>query len=1630
MRRVLVWIIALAIIGGGGYGIFQFWGSQPVKEEQVTRAPAVADVEIQTAASEPVREAIEAPEDRFVFKRLNISTAEELPEACLVFSDSLDASGSTRYEDYLRFDPEIEPGLVVRGEQLCIQGLQFASKYRVDVRKGMPSADGELLAFDEDIPLELQDRPSMVQFGAGLILPKESADGVPVTTVNVELLDIKVLRVGDRLLSQLRTGLIDERSLYSYDTYEIENEKGEVVWEGEMVVDSAKNESVQTIFNVRDAVVDWRPGVYLILATDSAEKEQIQRQSYYYGATAAQWIIDSDIGLTTFRGDDGLHVFTRSFQTAEPIRGVELALIARNNEELARVRTGEDGSAHFTAPLLRGAGGSEPVAVMAYGRDQDFNYLDLRRPSFDLTDRGVSGRAIPGSVDAYLYTDRGIYRPGERVHLITMLRDPDVIALDDLPLSISLLRPDGIEYRKWTSTDQESGIDYLEIPLSDSAPRGRWQAVAYVDSSGSPVGRASFDVQDFVPQRLAVDLNTQAVIWEPATELAVDVMSRFLYGAPASQLGGEAELKIMVDPNPYPDYPGYRFGRIKEMYRDSFTELDLPETDDEGKTIVLGEVPILEQTTLPLRARLRVSVYEPGGRVTQNEIYRPVRTSEAMIGIRPNFDGDRVRENTPADFEIVMLNKFGDRRGSSGLSYRVIREETHYQWYQVNERWQYEVIVRERELDAGTLDIGLEEPARVSQVLPWGQYRLLVTDSDNQIASSVRFYVGWGGSSPQGRPDRVAVSLDKETYSPGDVAMLDVRPPVAGKALLVVASDRIHETRLLNLSEDGGQVEIPVSQDWGTGVYVLVNVYKPLGPNSPQGPVRSIGLSWLGIDQSERTLSVDFEAPERVIPRQKISIPIKVSGLASGEPAYVTLVAVDVGILQLTKFQSPSPQDFYFGKRRLAVDIRDDYGRLITDADGAMGEIRAGGDAIGGAGLSVVPTKTVALFSDIVTLDRNGEAEIELTSPDLVGELRLMAVAMSSERVGSGERPLTVRDDVVADMTLPRFLAPGDNSQATVLLHNVDGPPGDYNLRVSVIEAVSTEGSNEFVQNVSLAEDERTLLKLPVDGVEPGIGTISLILEGPNDFRINRNWPIEVRPAQLPVSNEIVELMAPGATVELTAAQVEHFYDDTASLAMSISSTRGTDVPGLLRWLDRYPYGCLEQTVSRAFPLLYYNDLALLSSLETDEALSLRIQRAADRVVDLQTPNGGFGMWGPWDYEANAWLSVFAIDFLTQAKAQDHVVATDAIDRGLNWLRQMAGQSYRERWARSYAYYVLAREGAMNAGDLRYFADTELNSIENPLSAAHLAAALVEIGDRARARLAFDRALALSVGEESAVYEPTPYGSRLRDLSGVIAVAASVDETRVLPAVFDVVDDLDNRLEYTTTQEKAWMLFAAHELSDSAGRLDLDISGYDVSGNSDPVFITPSINELAGGVSVSNSGDRDIWRTVTLAGVPKEPLGQQSSGVTLRKSYLSLDGSPVNLSSVKQNDRLVVLLNGQMNDDTYREMIALDLLPAGWEIEGLLKPEDTGYLWLPPLTATTMSEARDDRFVAAFNIGSRFRESPEDKERRQPRFTLAYLVRATTPGTFVLPAARVEDMYGPRIFARTDEGRLVVTEAQ
>jgi uncharacterized protein YfaS (alpha-2-macroglobulin family) len=1586
------------------------------KSENFRAALNAYKASLELSANAQVRAAFDDLRSRQGFRIVGntVDSDSASPRACVEFSEQLVKRG-VDYAQYVTLDGKPPKAVEAKNNQICVEGLDHGGRYRLAIRAGLPSSVEENLEAPVELEVYVRDRSSTVRFtGDSFVLPSTARQGIPLVSINSDSAKLALYRIGDRNIAPLLAASQFLTQLDGYTASRVEDEIGELVWQGTVDIANQLNEEVITSIPLQEALPTRKPGIYVLTAVAANSTAE------NWDSRATQWFVVSDIGLSTFAGTDGLHVFARSLASAAPLAGVELQLLAKNNEILATAKTDADGRARFDAGLLKAGAAMAPAVIAAHTSDDDNVFLDMTRAGFDLSDRGVTGRPAPGPVDVLSWTERGIYRPGETVHVAALARDTEADAISGLPLTFIFLRPDGVEFRRMAVSSESLGGYAVDLPLLANSMRGTWSVAIHTDPKKPAIAQSSFLVDDFVPDRLDMTLTSDTTTLAPDGSATVNVEGRYLYGAPAAGLSLEGELVVTPTSN-HPDYPSYSFGLSDE---EDIEGVRVPfdglyPLDDDGLASIDVAITDMPSTTRLLNADVVLRLREGGGRAIERKLTLPVMPEGPVIGIKPEFEGD-VAENSTAAFNLIAIGPDARKQDLPAAKWKLVKLERNYQWYREGSSWRYEPITTTKLVADGTVDIKADGTA-LSLPVTWGSHRLEVEQGGS--VSSVDFDAGWFVSaSSTETPDALQVGLDKATYQVGDTARLKISPRFEGKVLVTVGTDALITSKVADVPAAGAEIELPVTADFGAGAYVTATLFRPGDAQESRMPARAIGITWLGVDPGADKLAVKIATPEKTLPRQPLDIPIEVAGAGIGEEAYVTVAAVDVGILNLTRYEAADPETYYFGQRRLGIELRDLYGRLIDGSLGATGTLRTGGDG-GEVALQGNPPKEklVAFFSGPVKLDASGKATVSFDIPQFNGTARVMVHAWSKTGVGHAQADVIIRDPVVVTASLPKFLAPGDESSLRLDIAATDAPDGTYTLVATGNGPVTVGG--EASNEVTLTSGKTTTLTLPLSAVNPGQGTIDVALTGAGGVAVSQSLDLPVRPPTLPIIQRQVIAVAPGKSLTVDGNLLADSLLDGASVSLNVTRADGLDVPGLLMALDRYPYGCAEQTTSRALPLLYFDELAKVSGLPEDPEIAKRVQDAIFRVLSYQSSSGSFGLWAPGS--ESLWLDAYVTDFLTRARERKFDVPEEALVQALQNLQNRIAydNDIRTRGNEiAYSLYVLARSRKASLSDLRYYADTMLGDFPTPLSKAHLAAALSLYGDSQRANSVFADASGMS---EQARLTPvsfsrSDYGSSLRDAAGVLALAA---ESRPMPPVVPILAKVVNEewkaKQTLSTQEQTWMLLAARALQEDDAGLQIDVNGADRTGAYAATI--PGEALLQAPVTVTNKGSDPISAAITTVAAPVEPPAVGGEGFEISRTYYTLDGEEANITEAMQNERYVVVLQVTEEDEWPAQLLVTDLLPAGFEIDNPSLVDSAAlanFEWIGQ-TETAHLEFRSDRFVAAVNRA----------EGENGTITLAYVVRAVTPGTYDLPAAAVEDMYRPQLSARTAAGGMTVSAA-
>ena len=1523
------------------------------------------------------------------------------PRVCAVFSERLVQTGV----DYTPFVRVAQRGLVVQASdsQLCLDGVEHGKRYDITLRAGLPSASGEVLHKDAAVQLYVRDRTPLVRFpGRAYVLPRSADAALPVETVNVDVIDLTLRRVSDRnLVSAIRESYFGV-PLGKYREDRFASTMAAEIWTGQGEVQNTLNTDMTTRLPMGEALADQPAGIYALSAS-------VPGQDPYDNPAAMQWFVLSDLGLSTRAGVDGMQVDVRRLGDATAAQGITLSLISRANAVLSTAVTDADGFAQFPAGLTRGTGSAQPALLMAEDGTQDVAFLPLTDPAFDLSDRGVEGHPPAPSVDTFLTTDRGAYRVGEVIHATALLRDETAHAITGLPVTAILSRPDGVEYARHLSQNAKAGGHVFALPLGAEVPRGAWRIDIKSDVDAAPLASQTVLVEDFLPERLDFTLSLPEAPLRlrdtPPLTVAVD----YLFGAPGSDLGVSGDLRLRAVRR-LAGWDGFQFGRHDRPFRTRTKTLDRVTTDAAGRAVMPLALPALtEPAGTPLEADITLRVRETSGRPVERNLRKAITPDAPLIGIKPAFT-DVLPEGAEARFDLIAVGPEG-KATPMPVRWTINKVETRYQWYRLSGNWQWEPTTRRTRVATGEALLG-EVPTPIGVPTDWGAYEVIVErDDGSYTASSLAFSSGWyGGDGATDTPDRLQMSLDAQSYDVGDTARLRLVADGDGVALISVLSNRVVARQVVEVSKGENLIPLEVSEGWGSGAYVTASVLRGMNVAAGEGPSRALGLVHAAVRPAQKALTVSMDVPD-VVDGQAgtFRAALKVAGVQEGETAYVTLAAVDVGVLNLTGFEAPDVTDHYFGQRRLGVELRDIYGRLIDGLNGAMGAVRSGGDAAAAAQIQSPPPteQLMAFFSGPITIGADGTAVVEIAKPAFNGTVKLMAVAWSDTGVGDTSANVIARDPVVIAASLPRFLAPADRARMLLELVHADGPAGEMGLEVKAQDGVVLEG---VPASVTLPQDGSLRLDIPVTARAVGDHRITVVLRTPDGRTLRKELTLPVRDndPQTAITRQFA--LGAGETFTFDSNVLTGLRQDTASATLTAGPMARFDVPGLLHQLDRYPHGCTEQVTSGALPLLYLGGLAGQAGLGAPQDIDDKIGRAIAQVLTRQSSNGAFGLWRAGSGEF--WLDAYVTDFLARARAAGHSVPDLAFSIAMDNLRNrvnFAADFDRGGEDIAYALLVLAREGAANMGDLRYYADTKRDAFATPLAAAQLGAALAAYGDSVRADMMFARAAVLLGQAHNQTGWRSDFGTHLRDTAAVLRLSTEAGSTAIDPAI--LIAGMHATTKRLSTQEAAQITMAAHALSSDTFATGLEVNGQPVQG--------PVVQRLSGrnpqSATLTNMTDAAMDVTLTTFGISEVAPDAGGYGYAITREFYTMEGGPV-VGDVPSGTRMVVVLGVTPFEEVGARLIVNDPLPAGFEIDNpnLLRSGQIGALdWLK--TADTQNtEFRSDRFVAAV-----------DHRSAEP-FNLAYVVRAVTPGNYHHPAATVEDMYRAEYRANTATGRVTV----
>ena len=1544
------------------------------------------------------------------------------PSAWVMFSKPVDKQ--TNLNNFLNLRDS--HGIIDGGWQLDNNGnnayfinIKPAHEYTITVRSNLPSFDQQVLSTSSHKTFTSPDIGAAAFFlhKGSILNPKVSA-GLPIMVVNLPYVDVDYYRVDSDYYLQLLSRTPNAQS-YSWTIERLTNH-ATLVFSQKYKTSAAKNKKIKQELATTHITALQQSGVYLAVMRAPSQYESYQ----------VAYFTVSSLGTEVRQYKNSYLVTVSNQNSGLPVAGVSVATLDDDNKQLGVTQT-TDANGQVTINKI------DKRQFITLTKGDDFNvfpfqnYQTLQLDDFDLGYRKNSKQSL------FFFGARDLYRRGEDIRYYAIIRDDDGRAITNAPLKASLVDPQGNEIVNTLLTAAKTY--QFDHHMSKDALTGRYTLNVTL---GHQTFSHHFNVEDFMPQRIEIKFPAQEITLTKVGDSKQALTGLFLYGAPTSAHKSDGLLQLTTTDKALPTHPGYYFGQHNDMGTLQSYDIDAIELDQQG----LGALELADRWSKyqhPIRINGYANLYEKGGRKVTSKFSQLWWPKESLIGIKPHFKKLTSESEQEVEFSLLRTNFKSEMRTDKVLV-SLIRHHQEFYWQHSNQGgWQrlernniYPVWQKELTLsDAKALTI--------SAPVSWGKYQLKISSLVDDAKASLFFNAGddwyWRWSENNGnsvRPDQIKLAPNKASYQDGDIANVKIDSPYAGQAWLRIESDKLLWQKQVTLKQGQNQLEIPIS-DWHThNVYLSAYLISPSVADQPLR--RALGLSHLKLDRQTRHLTVSLSAPEKVKSDQPLTVKAQVAGATKN--TRVVLAAVDVGILNLHNFKTPDPFNFFFGQRQYDVVLSDNFDRIIKANDYAKAQLLWGGGAemARGGEQASADVQIVSYLSQPILVNEQGIANFSVPVPYFNGRLRLFAIAYDEENYGHVEQPLTVSDDLISQISMPRFLALGDKASLNLQLSNTT----EHAMQLNV--AVSSSGlSLSTQQSITLQAKQQINLSLAVHASKIDSKTpISLSIKGKvvsdksaddaPEINVQRQWQLAVRGAYPAQRFSQSLTLKPQQSHDFTLGEFKDSWQSQTQSSISIATRPQFDLADQVNKLFQFPLGCLEQTSSRIYPWMNLPpkpQTALqqqLPHIKRDELIDSGIKR----ILSMQGYNGGLSLWHSSGNEY-AWLSVYGAQILLQAKENGIYVPEVKLEKLLKrlsyYLRRGNFSGYGDvqdyRFAtRAYSALVLAQLSRANQSHMRQL-QQQISDSRSPYPVVQLAMAFKLMGDQRRANQLFNSAKTMSYRTS---YNDN-YASEIRDKAMIISLLLtnSVEKDWAQTLAFELWQDKKSR-HWFSTQERLALILADNQLAahfDQDFDYQLEVANATFSGPEQHSAFYRVDGKVIEQSKISNTSVRSIYVTQTSQGIPIKAPAPISDGITIIRDYYTMDGSPVQLRNVDSGQQFIVRIRLRSKKGLLRNVMVVDLLPAGFEIENSLLADsaDFGQVLIDnkalnyrrSTNRIDYQGARDDRFVASVSASAH-----SDTE-------LFYVVQAVTPGTYQRPPIMAESMYRADIRAVGDNADLL-----
>jgi len=1567
------------------------------------------------------------------------------------FTDPVDPAQNL--DGLIYFDDKSEVRLSIEGNTVLVTpAKRLVGEKNIHIQKKILSVNGKSLPGNiiRAVYFE-QIKPDIRFTSSGVIMPGEDGWLLPFEAVNLKAVDVLIKKIYAKNVQQFlqvndlsgsyqlhRVGELihHEKVLLAGDNGEvkgwkayaidlskmIEKEPGAVYrvefrYKKSYVVNICGGSAVPENDQDEEVTEDYYNDDYYYPPDFKwRDRDDPCKDSYYYSNRfKARNVLASNIGLTVKENGGRFVVFAHDLITARPMTDVRLELYNYQQRELCVAKTDNEGKAVLTyqgEPYLLVA---EKSGQFAYQRLDGGSALSYSK--FD-----TKGVDVSRGIKAFIYGERGVWRPGDTLFLTVIVDDHDNPLPDGHPVKLKLTGPRGTDWVKKKSINGKNGFYSFCIPTNSNFPTGFWKATAEV---GGAEFTRTIRLETIKPNRLKIELTLQdSILREDNNNGVLNV--RWLHGGIASGLKADVNVTVRQTKTVFANYEGFNFDDPARSYPPEELTVFEGKLNEWGRARFDFDLPPAKMAPGMLKVNFSTKVYERGGDFSIDQKSASYAPFPYYIGLKkPDPGKNRYLEvDKEQVFEVATVSETGEPISKNDLEYVVYKLDWSW-WYGSNSRnlayyidKNYNRIVKRGNVTTrngkGSFAFKLNYPE-------WGWFYIMVQSKNGGHRTGMKVYYDWPVSYARknrftpGSANLLSLSTDKDKYMIGETVKVSVPTPQNARLLVTVEKGN-KQFRMWQMDAEGKEtvISFEATADMTPNVYLYVSVLQPHNQTVNDLPIRMYGVTPIMVEDRKTVLEPVLDVPETIRPNEKYTV--KVSEKNHRKMTY-TIAVVDEGLLDLTHFKTPSPHRYFYAKEALAVktwDIYDQvmgaFGRRLEKIFAIGGDMEMQGDE---------GKKKANRFKPVVTylgpflLEEGAANSHQIQMPNYVGSVRCMVVAGEEGAYGETEQTFTVKQPLMVLGTLPRVLAPGEKVKLPVSVFVMDDKIKNVSVHVETNEFfVKTKAD----QSVQIPREGEHMAYFDLETVDrQGVAKVKIVVKSGGE-QAEYEMELQVRNPNPRIYKVTYQLLKPG---EKWQEEIEPFgTPGTNEINLTVSTFPPVNLERRLSYLVRYPYGCIEQTTSSVFPQLF---LSQLMDIEKEKQLDMEnnIKKGIERIILFQLNNGGFSYW-PGGVYANDWGTSYAGHFLLLAKEKGYYVSQTILDKWMQYQKMTANNwtyvNY-EAFNQAYRLYTLALAGKPNLSAMN-----RLRSFDNlPAQAKYrLAAAYAVIGRKEIAAKLLDGVMPTYTKDTE--YWHWSYGSVLRDKAFNLETYLLMgEEEKALNLFIDITDNLKSD-KWMSTQTTAFALYAVSLLVNENDRNAACRFSYEWNGHAagimdikTAVYSTGLEIKNTNKLAMENLSDNNLFMTITSSGIPlRQEEVHFEQNLNLQVKYYDMNGKSIDISRLSHGMDFYaeITVSNPGNRGWLKNLALTQIFPSGWEII------NTRMLDLGSSLASDKSDYidfRDDRVDIFFGLGAN----------QKKRFVI--LLNASYLGEFYLPVSRCADMYDNTINAAIGGGWVKVS---